>query len=141
MTYIDDQIMQFDLEQALQQISPERRAYALRYRHELGQRLCVAAYQLLQRALLQEYGIQGTLHFTIGEHGKPSLSAYPHIHFNLSHCREAVACAVSDRPIGIDIESMKSEVGDFLIYYILFHIRSIVSHPFKEPDRDTRRST
>ena len=29
---------------------------------------------------------------------------YPHIHFNLSHCRDAVACVVSDQPVGIDVE-------------------------------------
>lgn len=107
MTYIDDQIQQLDLAAALAAVSPERRDYALRYRHELGQRQCVAAYLLLQRALLQEYGIDGHLQFAIGEHGKPSLVGHPDIHFNLSHCREAVACAVSDRPVGIDIESTR----------------------------------
>lgn len=107
MTYIDDQIQQFDLVAALQAVSAERRAYALRYKHELGQRQCVAAYLLLQRALQQQYGIEGDLQFAIGEHGKPSLVGHPGIHFNISHCREAVACAVSDSPVGIDIESTR----------------------------------
>ncbi len=106
MTYIDDQIQQMDLAAALAAVSDERREYALRYRHELGQRQCVAAYLLLQRALRQEYGIEGHLQFKVGPHGKPSLVGHPGIHFNLSHCREAVACAVSDRPVGIDIESI-----------------------------------
>ena len=47
MTYIDDQIQQMDLAAALAAVSDERREYALRYRHELGQRQCVAAYLLV----------------------------------------------------------------------------------------------
>lgn len=107
MTYIDDTIQHIDLQQALLAVSDERRAYALRYKHELGQRQCVAAYLLLQRALRQEFGIEGDLHFTLGEHGKPALAEHPDIHFNISHCREAVACAISDQPVGIDIESTR----------------------------------
>jgi 4'-phosphopantetheinyl transferase len=34
------------------------------------------------------------------------LVGHPDIHFNLSHCREAVACVVSRRPVGIDVESV-----------------------------------
>ena len=57
MIYIDDHIHDFDLQEALETVSPQRRAQALRYRHERDQRLCIAAYRLLQQALLKEYGI------------------------------------------------------------------------------------
>lgn len=36
--------------------------------------------------------------------GKPFLTDYPKIYFNLSHSDQMAACAISDRPIGIDIE-------------------------------------
>lgn len=106
MLYIDDHIWDFDLEAALLELSPERREQALRYRHELGRRQCALAYLLLKRALHEGYGITGNPRFNYGEHGKPLLADYPDIHFSLSHCREAVACAVSDRPVGIDVESI-----------------------------------
>ena len=106
MLYIDDHIWDFDLETALLELSPERREQALRYRHELGRRQCALAYLLLKRALHEGYGITGNPRFNYGEHGKPLLADYPDIHFSLSHCREAVACAVSDRPVGIDVESI-----------------------------------
>ena len=67
--------------------------------------MCLAAYRLLQRALLLEYGINETPVFTYDSKGKPLLQGHPDIHFSLSHCREAVAVAVSDHPIGIDIET------------------------------------
>ena len=105
MIYFDDHIWDFDLHQALDSISGWRRDYALRYRRELDQRLCVAAYKLLQQALQTEYGITQQPRFIYNDRGKPSLEGYPEIHFSLSHCSQAVACAVSNLPVGIDVES------------------------------------
>ena len=106
MVYVDEQITQFDLQTALATISPQRREQALRFKFELGQRTCVLAYLLLKKALRQEYGITENPLFDYGEHGKPFIVGHPDIHFNLSHCREAVACVLSNRPVGIDMESV-----------------------------------
>ena len=106
MIYIDDHINDFDLQEALASVSAQRQAQALRYRHERDQRLCVAAYRLLQRALATEYGIDELPQFTYDANGKPVLAGHPDIYFSLSHCRAAVACAVSDRPVGIDVETL-----------------------------------
>lgn len=109
MIYFDEHIWDFDLQQALGAVSEWRRDYALRYRQELDQRLCVAVYRLLQRALQTEYGINQHPRFIFNAYGKPFLEGFPDIHFSLSHCQEAVACAVSDRPVGIDVET----IGDY----------------------------
>lgn len=106
MIYFDDHIWDFDLQQALAEVSPQRRKYALRYRQERDQRLSVAAYRLLHHALIEEYGIEQPPLFHYDETGKPSLAGYPDVHFSLSHCRHAVVCAVSGEAIGIDIESL-----------------------------------
>ena len=103
---IDDNIWNFDLTEALQQISPQRREQALQFRHELGQRQCVLSYLLLKRALHEVYDIDENPLFGYGEHGKPFLTNHPDIHFNISHCKDAVACAIDDSPVGIDIESV-----------------------------------
>ena len=103
---IDDNIWNFDLTEALQQISPQRREQALQFRHELGQRQCVLSYLLLKRALHEVYDIDENPLFDYGEHGKPFLTNHPDIHFNISHCKDAVACAIDDSPVGIDIESV-----------------------------------
>ncbi|MBR6276371.1 MAG: 4'-phosphopantetheinyl transferase superfamily protein [Prevotella sp.] len=107
MIYIDEGIHDFDLNAALRDISEQRREQALRFRFELGQRECVLAYLLLKRALREEYGLTENPLLGYGEHGKPFIIGYPEIYFNLSHCREAVACAVSDHPVGIDVESVR----------------------------------
>jgi len=106
MVYIDEHIDDFDLQAALAELSEQRREQALRFKFERGQRTCALAYLLLKRALYEEFGINELPLFEYGEHGKPLLVGHPDIHFNLSHCREAVACVVSRRPVGIDVESV-----------------------------------
>lgn len=107
MVLIDEHIDDFDLAAGLQEISEQRREQALRFKFERGQRTCVLAYLLLKRALREEFGITENPLFEYGEHGKPSIVGHPEIFFNLSHCKEAVACAVSRRPVGIDVESVR----------------------------------
>ena len=118
MVYIDEHIDDFDLPTALADISAQRREQALRFKHERGQRTCVLAYLLLKKALREEFGIADNPLFEYGEHGKPTIVGHPDIHFNLSHCREAVACVVSQRPVGIDVESV-SRYKEALVSYTM----------------------
>lgn len=39
--------------------------------------------------------------------GKPRFETVPDIHFSLSHARDRVMAAVSDRPVGCDVESVR----------------------------------
>ena len=115
---VSENIWDFDLEAALKEISAQRREQALKFKYEQGQRLCVLAYQLLKKGLQQEYGITENPVFVYNEHGKPSIEGHPEICFNLSHCKEAAICAVSNKPIGVDIES-SHELKDSLVNYTM----------------------
>ena len=44
---------------------------------------------------------------TKNEYGKPFIEDYPDFHFNISHSGNWVVCAISNMPVGIDIELMK----------------------------------
>lgn len=92
------------LQQALADLPDWRREQALRFRHRQGLMECAFSYLLLCEGLQKEYGLTVQPHFQIGEHGKPALLEYPHIHFNISHCKAGIAVALSDTPVGIDIE-------------------------------------
>jgi 4'-phosphopantetheinyl transferase len=118
MVYIDDHINDFDLQAALATISVQRREQALKFKFEQGQRTCVLADLLLKRALREEYGLTENPVFDYGEHGKPFIVGHPDIHFNLSHCREAVACVVADHPVGIDVESVR-DYKDGVVEYTM----------------------
>ena len=115
---MSEHIWEFDLKAALGEISEQRREQALKFKHEQGQRLCVLAYLLLKQGLREEYGITDNPIFEYNEHGKPSIVGHPEIYFNLSHCKEAVVCVISDKPIGVDIESIR-EFKESLVRYTM----------------------
>jgi 4'-phosphopantetheinyl transferase len=106
MVYLNDHIADFDWEKALSLLSEQRREQTLKFKYELGRKTCAGAYLLLCEGLKKEYGITEKPLFNYGPHGKPALRDYPDIHFNLSHCRDAVVCAISNRPVGVDVESV-----------------------------------
>lgn len=62
------------------------------------------AYQMLAYGLKEEYGILEPIKIYRTSLGKPYLSAYSQIHFNLSHCSAGIACAIHKNSLGVDIE-------------------------------------
>lgn len=102
--YIDENINDFDLDEAMTLLSEQRREQVARYKLEGPRRQAVAAYLLLRKALREMYGIYDAPVFEYDANGKPSIQGHPEIFFNLSHCRKAVACVVADSPVGIDVE-------------------------------------
>lgn len=67
-----------------------------------------AADQLLRYALRRAYP-DAPLPFlrAAGKTGKPYLPAYPGFHFSLSHSGVWAVCAVSEYPLGVDIEQVR----------------------------------
>ena len=107
MIYLNDDLETFDWQAALPLLSEQRRQQCLKFKHELGRKTCAAAYLLLRQGLRREYGIEEPPVFEYGEHGKPAIAGHPEICFNMSHCREAALCVLSDRPVGVDVESIR----------------------------------
>ena len=118
ITLVREDIWAFDLQAALKEISEQRREQTLKFKHEQGQRLCVLAYLLLKQALREGYGITENPVFEYNEHGKPSIVGHPEIFFNLSHCKEAAICVVSDQPVGVDVEGIR-EYRESLVNYTM----------------------
>ena len=64
-------------------------------------------YGLLEKAYLRLFGetmpqIQKT------QNGKPYFPKKADVHFSLSHAKTHVMCAISDNPVGVDIESPRT---------------------------------
>lgn len=109
MVYIFDRWNQYTnevYENHLRSLPTWRRAKALQYKKFDDRKRSVLAFVLLQRALREEYGMTEIPAFVYNAFGKPSLPNLS-ICFSLSHCRDAVACAVSESNIGIDVESIR----------------------------------
>ena len=108
MIYLFDRLEQYTdeaYETHLALLPHWRREKALQYKKLDDRKRSVLAFVLLQHALREEYGITEVPEFVYNEFGKPLLSNLP-IHFSLSHCKDAVVCAVSDQNIGVDVESI-----------------------------------
>lgn len=112
-----EKITQQQLEQELLPQLPEwRREQVLKFKFLLGQVLCAKAFLLLKDGLEKDFGISGPITFQYLEHSKPVLKEYPHIHFNLSHCKKGVLCVIDDKnEVGCDIEIIDRNISDALL--------------------------
>ncbi len=55
-------------------------------------------------------GYDGLIQFGYNNYQKPYLKDYPDIHFNGSHSGEYLVCALSDVPVGIDIQKIDTDM-------------------------------
>ncbi|MCL2031170.1 MAG: 4'-phosphopantetheinyl transferase superfamily protein [Oscillospiraceae bacterium] len=99
-------------------LSDQRREKISAYRFAEDRDRAAAAYLLLRLALWERYGVDAPPGFAYGGNGKPVLRDPPHIRFNLSHCRLAAACAVSDAEVGVDAQEVRP-VSDALARRVL----------------------
>lgn len=111
MVYIFDEFEKLDgcfVRRYSDALHDERCAKMQKYRSFERKMQSAVVYLLLRFALLEEYDIDEAVNFGYIKNGKPILPNYPHIHFNLSHCKTAAACAVYDSPVGIDVQHIKA---------------------------------
>lgn len=72
----------------------------------------IFSYALLRLALAESFGITQPPEFGFEQHGKPFLRDYPDIFFSLSHAVNMALCAVSEQPIGADIQDVRALKAD-----------------------------
>ncbi len=88
-------------------LSDERYSYCAKMKNETAALRSAYGYMLLRLALKQKYGITEMPSFYCNEYGKPFLTEHPDIFFNISHSGKSVVCAVSEEPVGIDIQDIR----------------------------------
>ena len=111
MTYLilDDmaQCTEQEVVRLLGVVSEQRRAQALAYKHLHGQYCCLKSYEMLMHLLhATPYACHTPPTFLYNEHGQPRIEGGPC--FSISHCKNAIAVAISHSPIGIDIEHLRT---------------------------------
>ena len=95
-------VSELDLYKMQAFVSKERIEKANQYFHQKDKFLSIGA-EILLNHVLSKIGIINPI-FDTDNYSKPYLKNYPNVYFNLSHSEKYVACAVSDSPIGVDIE-------------------------------------
>ena len=86
-------------------LSAYRRGKIEKLQNPLTIRQGIAAERLLERLLYRTVpSFTKPVELFADENGKPQLSDYPYLHMNLSHSGHYAACALSDHPVGIDVQ-------------------------------------
>lgn len=91
----------------LERLPALRRERLLRIKNR--ERWCepLCAYALLRLAVRRQYNWTVFPEIDFTEQGKPFFSAYPTVHFSISHTSGGVLVGLSDIPIGVDLERIK----------------------------------
>lgn len=87
-------------------LPPERRSRLERRSVEKRDEVLLA-YGLLRALLFWRYGWRTLPVMENLDGGKPYFPAYPTVCFSLSHSAGAAAAAISDRPVGVDIQRLR----------------------------------
>ena len=88
-----------EVQRMLPLVSEQRRQQALRYKHTLGRYCCLKSWLMLKDLMGME------VEWEYNEHGKPYFEDGPF--FSISHCKAGIAVVIDEKPIGIDIESIR----------------------------------
>lgn len=128
------------VEKMLPLVSDQRREQALRYRHTLGRFCCLKSWIMWREQLITclkpaenlQKNLTGNWTWKYNGHGKPYLPSGPY--FSISHCKAAIAVAVDEKPIGIDVESIRHADPD-LIARTMNEEEQRQIHEAKERDR------
>lgn len=106
---INQELKLSDFGLLLPYITKEKQAHINKLRSYRDARNCLLGDILARIKICHNTKIKNDqLYFRINEYGKPYVAPGFNIHFNISHAGNYVACAVSDEPVGIDIELFKS---------------------------------
>ena len=105
-----DECSEAEVQRMLPLVSEQRRKQALRYKHIFGQYCCLKSWLMLMELIgIPEYR---NTDWRYNEHGKPYWENGPF--FSISHCKQGIAVAIDDRPIGIDIEGIRHADEDLI---------------------------
>ncbi len=95
-------------DEMMRYVSGERRERLLRYRSAVDRKLGVFAEVLVRCMISLRCGAEyKELDIKAGNTGKPYLTGFPYCEFSISHTRNAVAAAISDKPVGVDVERIR----------------------------------
>lgn len=105
---LDDTLEKSKFNRLMSNISTEKRERISRFhRYEDAQRTLMGDI-LIRYLLCQRLKIKNKkLIFEINKNGKPFLSNYNDIQYNISHSGKWVVCSIDNLPVGIDVEQIK----------------------------------
>ena len=110
-----------------------RCAHILRYLRLRDRKLSLGAWRLMESSL-KRHGFSAE-NVIIGKNGKPECEG---VYFNLSHSVDMVLCAVSDAPVGCDIEKVTDAPMEVAERYFSENERRYIADATNSADSDRR---
>jgi len=101
-------VSDLDTEKAAKYVSRERLLKASKLKKDTQKKESLGAELLLSSMLgilFEDKKLPPKLCYD--KNGKPCFKDYNNLFFNLSHSNSVVACAISDKPVGIDLQYMR----------------------------------
>jgi len=93
----------------LRVVSVEKRERILKYHLKRDSVNCLLGDILARKEICRYTGLKNDeLEFSTNYFGKPKLANNHKIYFNISHSGHYIACAISDKEVGIDIEIIRT---------------------------------
>jgi len=106
---IKPELLQAEFNALLPIVSLEKQERIRKFRFFQDARNCLLGDVLSRIEICRITGLRNKeLIFSVNDYGKPILTISPNVHFNISHTGNYIACAISNEPVGIDIEIIKT---------------------------------
>lgn len=84
---------------------PQHRLQKLQVlKHRKDRNLCIASWLVLEEALKGFPFYNGDERILVHKNGRIIFADNPHVHFNISHSGDVAMCAVSNCPVGVDVQ-------------------------------------
>lgn len=91
-------------------VTLEKQQHVKAFKFDIDKKLSLYSELILRHAICEKWNIKNSeMIFYKNTYDKPFLKNYPQIQFNISHTINALGVAISNKPIGIDIEKVKKE--------------------------------
>lgn len=75
---------------------------------------------------------------SVTEKGKPYFTDYPDIHYSVTHSKSSAACALFDKPVGIDMEGRRANSGSVAKRFFSDHENIWIEDGASQEERDRR---
>jgi 4'-phosphopantetheinyl transferase len=103
------ELAQEDFDSILPLVSSERQERIKKFHFFRDARNCLLGDVLSRFEICRATGNSNRkLEFSVNTYGKPFLIDNHHVQFNISHAGHYVSCAISDEPVGVDVELIKT---------------------------------
>ena len=112
-TAVNENINREVFERILRLVSGQKQRKVFGYYKDIDRKLSLYSEVVVRLLACKILGIRNNeINFGKGKFGKPYIKNFQSFYFNVSHTRNAIAVAVSDMEVGVDIEVVRRDEHD-----------------------------